>query len=175
MTGEEAAVALKAGVEALFAEARGGDREERCAYIEAGGSEDLRRYVYVAFSNGYMKPQGEPVPFRDLPLPEMVEMMIAAAATEFPDHASQGMIWRTEPDYNLEPPIPEDNAFEWPARPAHHSLWMRLVAVPIGTHGNCTFCGVLHHESQPHFLTERAIEEIVWRSVGKGRKEFMSK
>lgn len=174
MTGEEAAAALKAGVEALFAGARGGDFQERCAYIRVG--KEQTPYVYVTFSNGYKKDECEvTVPFREMSLPEMVERMVAAVAAEFPDHASQDAIWRIEPDYQWVERQRASRRFGIAAVPAHHSLYCRVVGVPPGAHGNCTMCGVLHHESEPHFLTEQAIEEVLGRAIAKGRQEFMSK
>lgn len=175
MTGEEAAAALKAGVEALFAEARGGELNERCAYIRVG--KEQTPYAYVTFSNGYKKEEGQPHPgpFVAMALPEMIDRTIAAVAAEFPDHATQCCLWRCEPEYEWRAAQKASKLTGEPAFPAHHTLYCRVVAVPIGAHGNCRFCGILHAESEPHWLTEQAMEELTFQVMREVRKEFVTK
>ncbi len=87
---------LRRGIESLFASAREAAPNERTAYIEVGGE----RYVYVVFANGAVKPEGiAPRPVTSLA--QSVTSTIRAVAEHYPDHATQQMIWRCEPSYEV--------------------------------------------------------------------------
>lgn len=165
MTGEEAAAALKAGVEALFAEARSAEPHERTAYVSVGKPGEETHYVFDAFLNGHYK---EPTGLRLAPpfdgsLEKMVASMVDAVATRFPAAASQCVVWRIEPEYEWHPASAGSEEYELPSFPAHHSLYCRLVGLPLGVQTSCQWCGMPHAESQPHFLTERSLEWVIDR------------
>jgi hypothetical protein len=167
MTGEEAAAALKAGIEALFAEAREARPCERAALIEVGQGDGARAYVYVAFSYGRKRVEGRDLnlapsqyPQTEGALAEMVGDTIKAVAKEFRSHATLGMVWRVEPQYGHIRAQRGSRRHGWPGIPAHHALYCRLVAVPPGAIGVCRECGVVHEEHELHFLTDRLLENV---------------
>lgn len=91
---------LRKGIEALFASARDATLSERTAYIEIGEGGQTERYVYVVFANGAVKMEGIP-PRPATSLAQSVTAMIKAVADHYPDHATQQMVWRCDPSYEV--------------------------------------------------------------------------
>lgn len=92
---------LEAAVERLFAEI-GEDTE---VFRTPGGNE------VVTVANGAVKPEGgEAAPYREA---EVIEATLSAIRAQFPNHATQRLIWRRKPDATVYPAVTPEQAKLW--------------------------------------------------------------
>lgn len=171
MTGPEAATFVEQQIEALFAASRDAEGDEigPYAHLTLPGGE-IGFYQYVAFCGQGAKP------LDGLYEPEYVEsvddearFIIAAVKKRFPEHATQRLIWRKRPEFEIIPAQKASRKFGIEARPAAQQIYCRLVGVPMDAEFigkwrepseegcNCWLCSPRGKLSTPHKV----------RSVGK--------
>ena len=130
ITLENAEALTKAAIDSLFAASRIVTPDERSAYIRT--PEDC--YVFELFQNGEhrMDAHRNHPPHYSLDLAGVVVMSVRAVRTLYPDHTTQQIIWRIEPEVERREAKSASKRFGLAAVPAHYALYMRLVATPLG-------------------------------------------
>lgn len=131
MTGPEAVAFVERQVEALFAASRDAEGDEIGPYarlLMPDGS--IHHGVYTVFCGRGVKDE--------LALPEYVEnvddesqFIIAAVKEQFPEHATQRLIWRRRPVFEIVPEQRASRKFRIEARPTAQQIYCRLVGVPL--------------------------------------------
>lgn len=120
-------------INGLFAAHRTVTEHERNAYIRdiRDGDTDGPLYIFESFVNGDRK--HEPGAARIIDdLGEAVANSFATVAARFPDRAKQQVVWRIEPEVTRHKAQHASRKFGMPFIPPHFTLYMRLIATPLG-------------------------------------------
>lgn len=114
-------------INGLFSAHRTVKEHERNAYIQ----DDEGFYVFEQLVNGRWKNELDAAAIVD-DLGEAVANSVTTVAARFPDRAKQQIIWRTEPEVTRHKAQYASRKFGTPFIPPHFTLYMRLIATPLG-------------------------------------------
>lgn len=130
--GNAYAALVEKQIEALFAASRDAEGDEIGAYaqLRMPGSSGLFRGVYVAFAGQGVKWEGQPTDYVEN-VDDEAQFIIDAVKQRFPDHASQRLIWRRRPKFEIVPEQKASRKYGIEARPAAQQIYCRLVGVPL--------------------------------------------